>query len=35
LREGYPLRPYNRATFYGGEEAGYTDYSAYDELERA
>jgi N-ethylmaleimide reductase len=35
LREGYPLTPYNRATFYGGEEAGYTDYAAYDELERA
>jgi N-ethylmaleimide reductase len=35
LREGFPLTPYNRATFYGGEEAGYTDYSGYDELERA
>jgi N-ethylmaleimide reductase len=35
LREGYPLTPYNRATFYGGEETGYTDYAAYDELERA
>ncbi|HEX9468428.1 MAG TPA: alkene reductase [Bradyrhizobium sp.] len=35
LREGYPLTPYNRATFYGGEEKGYTDYSAYDELEQA
>ena len=35
LREGYPLTPYNRATFYGGEEAGYTDYSAYDELQQA
>jgi N-ethylmaleimide reductase len=34
LREGFPLTPYVRATFYGGEEAGYTDYSAYDELER-
>jgi len=30
LREGYPLTPYNRATFYGGEETGYTDYAAYD-----
>jgi N-ethylmaleimide reductase len=35
LREGFPLTPYNRATFYGGETAGYTDYSAYDELQRA
>jgi N-ethylmaleimide reductase len=35
LREGLPLTPYNRATFYGGEEKGYTDYPAYGELERA
>jgi N-ethylmaleimide reductase len=35
LQHGYPLTPYNRATFYGGEETGYTDYSAYDELQRA
>jgi N-ethylmaleimide reductase len=35
LREGFPLTPYNRATFYGGEEAGYTDYPAYDELQPA
>lgn len=35
LREGLPLTPYNRATFYGGEEAGYTDYPAYDELQPA
>jgi N-ethylmaleimide reductase len=35
LKYGYPLTPYNRATFYGGEAAGYTDYSAYDELQRA
>jgi 2,4-dienoyl-CoA reductase-like NADH-dependent reductase (Old Yellow Enzyme family) len=35
LSEGYPLTPYNRATFYGGEEAGYTDYAACDELVRA
>ena len=34
LREGFPLTPYNRATFYGGEEPGYTDYPAYGELER-
>jgi len=32
LRHGYPLTPYNRATFYGGEEKGYTDYPVYDEL---
>jgi N-ethylmaleimide reductase len=30
LRHGFPLTPYNRATFYGGEEAGYTDYPVYD-----
>jgi N-ethylmaleimide reductase len=35
LREGLPLTPYNRATFYGGEEAGYTDYPVYGELEKA
>jgi N-ethylmaleimide reductase len=35
LRHGYPLTPYNRATFYGGEEAGYTDYPAYDAMEPA
>jgi N-ethylmaleimide reductase len=35
LREGFPLTPYNRATFYGGEETGYTDYAAYDGLEQA
>src|ERR1700719_4574614 len=27
LKRGYPLTPYNRATFYGGEETRYTDYS--------
>jgi N-ethylmaleimide reductase len=32
LRHGFALTPYNRATFYGGEEAGYTDYPVYDEL---
>jgi N-ethylmaleimide reductase len=35
LRHGFPMTPYNRATFYGGEEIGYTDYSAYDELQQA
>jgi N-ethylmaleimide reductase len=32
LREGFPITPYNRATFYGGDVVGYTDYPAYDEL---
>jgi N-ethylmaleimide reductase len=32
LREGFPIMPYNRATFYGGDVAGYTDYPAYDEM---
>jgi N-ethylmaleimide reductase len=35
LREGLPLTPYNRATFYGGDAAGYTDYPVYGELEPA
>lgn len=35
LQHGYPLTPYNRATFYGGEAAGYTDYPVHDELEEA
>jgi N-ethylmaleimide reductase len=35
LRQGFPLTPYNRATFYGGEEAGYTDYPEHEELQRA
>jgi N-ethylmaleimide reductase len=35
LQRGFPLTPYNRATFYGGEEAGYTDYPVHDELEQA
>jgi N-ethylmaleimide reductase len=33
IRSGTPLNPYNRATFYGGEEAGYTDYPTLKELE--
>jgi N-ethylmaleimide reductase len=32
LAQGFPLTPYNRATFYGGEEAGYTDYPVHDEM---
>ena len=35
LQQGFPLTPYNRATFYGGEERGYTDYTAYDGLATA
>jgi N-ethylmaleimide reductase len=35
LQHGFPLTPYNRATFYGGEEAGYTDYPEHNELEKA
>src|SRR5438445_1849504 len=35
LQHGFPLTPYNRSTFYGGEAAGYTDYPAHDELEQA
>jgi N-ethylmaleimide reductase len=31
---GFPLTPYNRATFYGGEAAGYTDYPEHNELEQ-
>jgi N-ethylmaleimide reductase len=34
LQRGFPLTPYNRATFYGGEAAGYTDYPEYGELEK-
>jgi N-ethylmaleimide reductase len=34
LQHGLPLTPYNRATFYGGEAAGYTDYPGHDELQR-
>jgi N-ethylmaleimide reductase len=30
LQHGFPLTPYNRATFYGGEEIGYTDYPVHD-----
>jgi N-ethylmaleimide reductase len=33
LRQGFPLTPYNRATFYGGEAEGYVDYPVYGELE--
>jgi len=29
IRDGLPLNPYNRDTFYGGTDAGYTDYPSY------
>jgi N-ethylmaleimide reductase len=29
LGRGLPITPYNRATFYGGDEVGYTDYPTY------
>ncbi|WP_258316347.1 hypothetical protein [Cylindrospermopsis raciborskii] len=29
LRENHPLTPYERATFYGGGEKGYTDYPVF------
>lgn len=32
LQHGYPLTPYDRKTFYGGEAAGYTDYPFYDAM---
>lgn len=35
LQRGYPLTPYDRKTFYGGEEAGYTDYPEHDEMAKA
>ena len=35
LQRGHPLTPYDRKTFYGGEEAGYTDYPEHDEMAKA
>jgi N-ethylmaleimide reductase len=35
LQQGLQLTPYHRPTFYGGEEKGYTDYPAYDEMAEA
>jgi N-ethylmaleimide reductase len=32
IRHGIPFTPYNRATFYGGGAAGYTDYPFHEEL---
>jgi N-ethylmaleimide reductase len=33
LKEGLPLNPYRRDTFYYGGVTGYLDYPAFDELE--
>ena len=35
LQHGFPLTPYDRKTFYGGDVAGYTDYPEYDEKAKA
>jgi len=35
LQHGIPLTPYNRATFYGGEVVGYTDYPVHDGMATA
>jgi N-ethylmaleimide reductase len=35
LQHGFPLTPYNRATFYGGEAAGYTDYPVHEGMATA
>jgi N-ethylmaleimide reductase len=35
IRHGVPLTPYNRATFYGGGEIGYTDYPNHGEPQQA
>ena len=35
LQSGFPLTPYDRKTFYGGDVAGYTDYPAHEELAQA
>jgi N-ethylmaleimide reductase len=35
LQRGFPLTPYNRATFYGGDVVGYTDYPEHNELAEA
>ncbi|MFX6048602.1 hypothetical protein ABTE94_19905, partial [Acinetobacter baumannii] len=32
LQHGFPLTPYDRKTFYGGDAEGYTDYPAHGEL---
>ena len=32
IKEGHPLNSYDRSTFYGGAEQGYTDYKALGEI---
>jgi N-ethylmaleimide reductase len=32
LRDGLPLNPYDRATFFGGTEVGYIDYPFYEDV---
>jgi N-ethylmaleimide reductase len=34
LQQDLPVTPYNRATFYGGDGIGYTDYPNYDQPAR-
>ena len=34
LRLNAPLNAYHRPTFYGGAEAGYTDYPMLEEVQR-
>jgi N-ethylmaleimide reductase len=34
IEHGIPFTPYNRATFYGGGAAGYTDYPFHDAMQR-
>ncbi|MCF0054536.1 alkene reductase [Dyadobacter sp. CY356] len=33
IKFGYPLNPYDRDTFWGGDHRGYTDYPFYSEIE--
>lgn len=35
LQKNFPLNPYDRSTFYGGAEKGYTDYPFYSAAEAA
>ncbi|MOA52306.1 N-ethylmaleimide reductase [compost metagenome] len=32
LRNGWPLNPYDRESFFGGTEVGYTDYPFHTEV---
>lgn len=31
IKNGHPLTPYNRPTFYGGDEKGYNDWPEYSD----